>query len=253
MELEEMSKRIDLLILFKSLERYFNGEFDDDSFNDGIINDMELNKMTNEDLEEGIKEKLKTLEKEAIETCKKFYKLKVATYEEFQKKYNNEYNKLKEINKIYKICKEDRKLAFKTYSKRILEYVEDKINDILRKDILKDKKELQNLKDKYNSKLEEMSQKYNESQKSIKEYQNKILEIMGIFLSIFSLIRVNLSFFSKIKDISIWNILLLVIVINVSLSDAIKVIFSIIRKEKVETIVEKIFRKIITCIKEKTK
>lgn len=86
-----------------------------------------------------------------------------------------------------------------------------------------------------------------------KEHDKKILEIMGIFLSIFSLIGVNLSFFSNIKDISVWNILLLVIVINVSLSDAIKVIFSIIRKEKVETVIEKIFRKIITCIKEKTK
>lgn len=85
------------------------------------------------------------------------------------------------------------------------------------------------------------------------ERDKKILEMMGIFLSIFSLIGVNLSFFSNIKDIDIWNILLLIVVINVLLSDAIKVIFSIIRKEKVETIVEKIFRKIITCIKEKTK
>ena len=89
--------------------------------------------------------------------------------------------------------------------------------------------------------------------KEQKEYDKKILEIMGVFLSIFSLIGVNLSFFSNIKDVSVRNILLLVIVINVSLSDAIKVIFGIIRKEKVETIVEKIFRKIITCIKEKTK
>ena len=85
------------------------------------------------------------------------------------------------------------------------------------------------------------------------ERDKKILEMMGIFLSIFSLIGVNLSFFSNIKDIDIWNILLLIVVINVLLSDAIKVIFSIIRKEKVETIVEKIFRKIITCIKETTK
>lgn len=85
------------------------------------------------------------------------------------------------------------------------------------------------------------------------ERDKKILEMMGIFLSIFSLIGVNLSFFSNIKDIDIWNILLLIVVINVLLSDAIKVIFSIIRKEKVETIIEKIFRKIITCIKEKTK
>ena len=86
-----------------------------------------------------------------------------------------------------------------------------------------------------------------------KEHDKKILEIMGIFLSIFSLIGVNLSFFSNVKDISIWNILLLVIVINLSLSDAIKVIFSIIRKEKAETIAEKIFKTIVNCIKEKTK
>ena len=86
-----------------------------------------------------------------------------------------------------------------------------------------------------------------------KEHDKKILEIMGVFLSIFSLIGVNLSFFSNIKDVSVWNILLLVIVINVSLSKAIKVIFSVIRKEKVETIAEKIFKTIVNCIKEKTK
>ena len=86
-----------------------------------------------------------------------------------------------------------------------------------------------------------------------KEHDKKILEIMGVFLSIFSLIGVNLSFFSNIKDVSVWNILLLVIVINVSLSEAIKVIFSVIRKEKVETIAEKIFKTIVNCIKEKTK
>lgn len=85
------------------------------------------------------------------------------------------------------------------------------------------------------------------------ERDKKILEMMGIFLSIFSLIGVNLSFFSNIKDVSVWNILLLVIVINVSLSEAIKVIFSVIRKEKVETISEKIFKTIVNCIKEKTK
>ena len=89
--------------------------------------------------------------------------------------------------------------------------------------------------------------------KEQKEYDKKILEIMGVFLSIFSLIGVNLSFFSNIKDVSVRNILLLVIVINVSLSEAIKVIFSVIRKEKVETIAEKIFKTIVNCIKEKAK
>ena len=89
--------------------------------------------------------------------------------------------------------------------------------------------------------------------KEQKEYDKKILEIMGVFLSIFSLIGVNLSFFSNIKDVSVWNILLLVIVINVSLSEAIKVIFSVIRKEKVEIIAEKIFKTIVNWIKEKTK
>lgn len=89
--------------------------------------------------------------------------------------------------------------------------------------------------------------------KEQKEYDKKILEIMGVFLSIFSLIGVNLSFFSNIKDVSVRNILLLVIVINVSLSEAIKAIFSVIRKEKVETVSEKIFKTIVNYIKEKTK
>lgn len=95
--------------------------------------------------------------------------------------------------------------------------------------------------------------KLEENEIEIKNHDKRILEMMGIFLSIFSLIGVNLSFFSNIKDVSVWNILLLVIVINVSLSEAIKVIFSVIRKEKVETISEKIFKTIVNCIKEKTK
>ena len=55
MEFKKMSERLDLLILFKSLKRYFDGQFDDDDFDDDIINDAELNKMSNEDLEKGIK------------------------------------------------------------------------------------------------------------------------------------------------------------------------------------------------------
>ena len=231
MEFKKMSERLDLLILFKSLKRYFDGQFDDDDFDDDIINDAELNKMSNEDLEKGIKEKLKSFEEEAIETCKKFYKLRVASYKEFQKKYSNEYIKLKKINKIYKICKETRKLSFKIYSKRVLEEVEDKINDILRKDILNAKEELQDLKKKYNSELEEMSRKYNENQEKIKEYQNKILEIMGIFLSIFSLIGINISFFHNVGNIGILEIVFLAIMINLILVTSIKTIFDLIDKK----------------------
>jgi hypothetical protein len=117
------------------------------------------------------------------------------------------------------------------------------------KELSSQKSELQ----KNNESIEQQGEELKKNTKKIDDHDKRILEMMGIFLSVFSLIGVNLSFFSKIKDISVWNILLLVIVINVSLSDAIKVIFSIIRKEKVETVIEKIFRKIITCIKEKTK
>ncbi len=81
--------------------------------------------------------------------------------------------------------------------------------------------------------------------KEQKQYDKKILEIMGIFLAVFSLIGVNLSFFSNLKEMSIWEIILLIVVINVILSDTIKVIFSIIRKEKIETLVEKIIHKLI--------
>lgn len=100
--------------------------------------------------------------------------------------------------------------------------------------------------------IKKQYQKLEENTEKINTYDKRILEMMGIFLSIFSLIGVNLSFFSNIKSVSIWNMLLLVIVINVSLSETIKVIFSVIRKEKVETIVEKIFKIIVNCINRKT-
>ena len=121
--------------------------------------------------------------------------------------------------------------------------------DFYNKELSSQKSELQ----KNNESIEKQDEELKKNKKKIDDHDKRILEMMGIFLSIFSLIGVNLSFFSKVKDISVWNILLLVIVINLSLSDAIKVIFSIIRKEKTETVTEKIFRGIITRVKEKTK
>lgn len=121
--------------------------------------------------------------------------------------------------------------------------------DFYNKELSSQKSELQ----KNNESIEKQDEELKKNKKKIDDHDKRILEMMGIFLSIFSLIGVNLSFFSNVKDISVWNILLLVIVINLSLSDAIKVLFSIIRKEKVETVTEKIFRVIITCVKEKTK
>lgn len=121
--------------------------------------------------------------------------------------------------------------------------------DFYNKKLSSQKSELQ----KNNESIEKQGEELKKNTKKINDHDKRILEMMGIFLSIFSLIGVNLSFFSNVKDISVWNILLLVIVINLSLSDAIKVIFSIIRKEKAETVIEKIFRGIITCVKEKTK
>ena len=146
---------------------------------------------------------------------------------------------------------------------RIGNYISEKKREILEMKIAGQKKELsifeKNLKiqsdklDENEKTIQEQNKKLEDNTDKINNHDKRILEIMGIFLSIFSIIGVNLSFFSNIKDVSIWNILLLVIVINVSLSETIKVIFSIIRKEKVETVVEKIFRKIVTCTKEKTK
>ncbi|WP_374140908.1 hypothetical protein [Leptotrichia hongkongensis] len=121
--------------------------------------------------------------------------------------------------------------------------------DFYNKELSSQKSELQ----KNNESIEKQDEELKKNKKKIDDHDKRILEMMGIFLSIFSLIGVNLSFFSKIKDVSVWNILLLVIVINVSLSETIKVIFSVIRKEKVETIAEKIFKTIVNCIKEKTK
>ena len=83
----------------------------------------------------------------------------------------------------------------------------------------------------YLSELEEMSRKYNENQENIKEYQNKILEIMGIFLSIFSLIGINISFFHNVGNIGILEIVFLAIMINLILVTSIKTIFDLIDKK----------------------
>lgn len=61
-----------------------------------------------------------------------------------------------------------------------------------------------------------------------KEHDKKILEIMGIFLSIFSIIGVNLSFFSKFESLHWTHWIILILVINITLVQTIKVIFNLI-------------------------
>lgn len=56
-----------------------------------------------------------------------------------------------------------------------------------------------------------------------------MLNIMGAFLALFSLIGVNFSFFSQFKSDKVWEWVILTIVVNASLVSAIVVIFICIK------------------------
>lgn len=54
---------------------------------------------------------------------------------------------------------------------------------------------------------------------------------MGIFISIFSLIQVNLSFFSKFESLHWTHWIILILVINITLAQTIKIIFNLIHQK----------------------
>ena len=54
---------------------------------------------------------------------------------------------------------------------------------------------------------------------------------MGIFISIFSLIQVNLTFFSKFESLHWLSWVILILVINITLAQTIKVIFNLIHQK----------------------
>ena len=80
-----------------------------------------------------------------------------------------------------------------------------------------------------NKNISDHDKKMKEQTKKIEEHDKNILNIMGIFLAIFSLIGVNFSFFSKFDSVNVNEWIYLTIAINISLVLAIKFIFSSIK------------------------
>ena len=64
----------------------------------------------------------------------------------------------------------------------------------------------------------------------LKKYNQDILTMMGIFLSIFSIIGINISFFSNLENMDVLKIILLAFIINIILVTSIKIIFYEIKK-----------------------
>lgn len=88
-----------------------------------------------------------------------------------------------------------------------------------------------NLRNKINKKIDNHDKKIQDHEKAVKEQEKNMMAIMGIFISIFSLIQVNLSFFSHFEGKKLQSWIILIIVINITLIIGIKVIFNLIHQK----------------------
>ena len=78
-------------------------------------------------------------------------------------------------------------------------------------------------------KIEEHEKRMEIQSKRIMEHDKNMLNIMGAFLAIFSLIGVNFSFFSKVESADVCELMRLILVVNLSLVIAIMVVFGCIK------------------------
>ena len=100
--------------------------------------------------------------------------------------------------------------------------------------------ELENKSNTHDNKIEE-------HEKAVKEQEKNMMTIMGIFISIFSVIQVNLSFFSHFESLNWFSWIVLILVINITLVQTIKVIFNLIHQKynnQQENIISLISKKI---------
>ena len=92
--------------------------------------------------------------------------------------------------------------------------------------------ETQDLKNNYKELVLETQDLKNSYQKLIneqKEHDVKIIEIMGIFVSIVSLIMTNLSFFSNYKSSNILAWIILILVVNITIIGGIIILILMIK------------------------
>lgn len=119
--------------------------------------------------------------------------------------------------------------------------------------------QIQNMNEKLENKVDEKiknhDKKISEHEKAVKEQEKNMMNIMAIFISIFSLIGINLSFFSHFESSSLLSWVILILIINITLGETIKLIFNLIHLEKNEkkNISYSICDKFFLWIKEKNK
>ena len=134
----------------------------------------------------------------------------------------------------------------------IFDYNTKKIQKIINSlsiEIEKQNDKLENQK----TEIKNQNDKLKENSDEIASHDKKALETMGIFLAVFLLIGMNVSFLGNAKELRLWEIIFLCIIVNLVLVDSIKAVFNIIRKEKIEIFSEKMIKKIINCIQKKEK
>lgn len=130
---------------------------------------------------------------------------------------------MKDINqKTEDVRKESEKNKIKT---------EDDISDLLIKTKdLKDKLDNQIQKNRLlEKKLKSQVKTTKEIEKNLKDYNKEILGVMGIFLTIFSIISINLDAYKAVSGLSLSRILLLFVGINLSLFLILNFMFGFIK------------------------
>jgi len=151
----------------------------------------------------------------------------VETYKDFQEKYEKFIDKIRDFKIIYSII-----LNFKLEANILFHKI-----DIIFSDILKMERkflvlETQDLKNNYKELVLETQDLKNSYQKLIneqKEHDVKIIEIMGIFVSIVSLIMTNLSFFSNYESSNILAWIILILVVNITIIGGIIILILMIK------------------------
>ena len=135
----------------------------------------------------------------------------IETYNEFQEKYNLIIKKIQDFKLIYEIS-----VILGLELKMLLEELEITLSDLLkleRKFLINETRGLQKKYENIGKKNEELTEKIEETRKKNeihqKEYDKKILELMGIFLSVFSVIGLGVTGILNIQDNLPTNILLI--------------------------------------------
>lgn len=142
----------------------------------------------------------------------------IESYNEFQQKYSLIIEKIQDFKLIYEIS-----VILGLKLKMLLEELEITLSDLLRlerKFLINETKDLQKKYQEVADKIEKTSEKNKRLTKEIektrkknekhqKEYDKRILELMGIFLSIFSVIGLGVTGILNIQDNLPTNILLI--------------------------------------------